>query len=137
MDFYTISQKQLKSGEIQLYPDFVVGRAKDLMVRGQAFYAVWDEERGLWSTDEYDVQRLVDEHLHRYAAEHPEENYTVMNLKSFNTKVWTTFRTYMRNISDNHHHRHPSRSIRPSGPQERSGIQATRTPGSGTDVPEP
>lgn len=103
MDFYTISQKQLKSGEIQLYPDFVVGRAKDLMVRGQAFYAVWDEERGLWSTDEYDVQRLVDEHLHRYAAEHPEENYTVMNLKSFNTKVWTTFRTYMRNISDNHH----------------------------------
>ena len=103
MDFYTISQKQLKSGEIQLYPDFVVGRSKDLMVRGQAFYAVWDEERGLWSTDEYDVQRLVDEHLRKFADEHPEENYTVMNLKSFNTKVWTTFRTYMRNISDNHH----------------------------------
>lgn len=103
MDFYTISQKQLKSGELQLYPDFVVGRSKDLMVRGQAFYAVWDEKKGLWSTDEYDVQRLVDEDLHRYAAEHKESNFQVMNLKSFNTKVWSTFRTYMRNISDNHH----------------------------------
>lgn len=103
MDFYTISQKQLKSGELQLYPDFVVGRSKDLMVRGQSFYAVWDEERGLWSTDEYDVQRLVDEDLHRFASEHPEANYQVMNLKSFNTKVWSTFRNYMRNISDNHH----------------------------------
>lgn len=103
MDFYTISQKELKNGVLQLYPDFVVGRSKDLMVRGQSFYAVWDEERGLWSTDEYDVQRLVDEDLRRFADAHPKENYQVMNLKSFNTKIWTTFRNYMRNISDNHH----------------------------------
>lgn len=103
MDFYSISVKELKNGGLQLYPDFIVGRSKDLMVRGQAFYAVWDEEQGLWSTDEYDVQRLVDQHLHQFADDHPEENYQVMNLKSFNTKVWSTFRTYMRNISDNHH----------------------------------
>lgn len=103
MDFYTISQKEQKNGVLLLYPDFVVGRSKDLMVRGQSFYAVWDEAAGLWSTDEYDVQRIVDNDLHRFAEEHPDENYQVMNLKSFNTKVWSTFRNYMRNISDNHH----------------------------------
>jgi energy-coupling factor transporter ATP-binding protein EcfA2 len=75
------------------------------MVRGRSFYAVWDEERGLWSTDEYDVQRLVDADLHRYAREAESEGkfYEVMNLKSFNTNVWATFRRFMMNISDNSH----------------------------------
>ena len=33
------------------------------MVRGKSFYAIWDENKGMWSTDEYDVQRLVDSDL--------------------------------------------------------------------------
>jgi hypothetical protein len=37
------------------------------MVQGRTFYAIWDEERGVWSRDEYDVQRLVDEDLEREA----------------------------------------------------------------------
>jgi len=106
VDFYQISIKDRKDGPPVLYPDWTVGRSKDLMVRGQSFYAIWDEAKGLWSTDEYDVQRLVDEDLHRYASELHEKkgvNYTVLNLKSFDTKIWTTFRSYMRHISDNSH----------------------------------
>ena len=64
MDFYQIGMREIergpRKGEFELYPDFTVGRSKDLMVRGRSFYAIWDEEKGLWSTDEYDVQRLVD-----------------------------------------------------------------------------
>lgn len=101
MDFYTISANEVK-GVPQLYPDWTVGRSKDLMVRGKSFYAVWDEARGLWSTDEYDVQRLVDEDLHNHAKKSGLD-YKVMNLKSFNTNVWTSFRRYMANISDNSH----------------------------------
>jgi hypothetical protein len=52
---------------LELYPDFIVGRSEDLMVQGRTFYAIWDEERGLWSRDEYDVQRLVDEDLRQEA----------------------------------------------------------------------
>ena len=37
------------------------------MIRGGDFYAVWVEERGLWSTDEEDVVRLVDSELKEYA----------------------------------------------------------------------
>ena len=106
MDFYQISVKEAKTGPSQIYPDWTVGRSKDLMVRGRSFYAIWDEERGLWSTDEYDVQRLVDEDLQRYAKEAYEKTgttYVVKNLKSFNTQIWSSFRKYMMNISDNHH----------------------------------
>ena len=66
MDFYVIKEKSTKRGIIEVFPDFRVGRSKDLMVRGQRFYAIWDEEAGLWSTDEYDVQRLVDQDLYEY-----------------------------------------------------------------------
>src|ERR1044072_4091067 len=67
MDFYQIRVKEPKEGPLELYPDFVIGRSEDLMVQGRTFYAIWDEERGLWSRDEYDVQRLVDEDLYREA----------------------------------------------------------------------
>ena len=83
-----------------------MGRSKDLMVRGRSFYAIYDEERGLWSTDEYDVQRLVDEELRRYAEEKSAKNgvvYKVKNLKSFNTRIWSSFRQFMQNVSDNSH----------------------------------
>lgn len=106
MDFYQISIKEKKEGTPQLYPDWIVGRSKDLMVRGRSFYAIWDEKKGLWSTDEYDVQRLVDEDLHRYAKEQLEKKgieYQVKNLKSFDTQIWSSFRKYMQNISDNSH----------------------------------
>lgn len=106
MDFYSIAVSEKKGGTPEIYPDWSVGRSKDLMVRGRSFYAVWDEARGLWSTDEYDVQRLVDEDLHRYAEEEYRRTgtaYKVKNLRSFNTQVWSNFRKYMQAISDNSH----------------------------------
>lgn len=106
MDFYQISVRETKQGPLELYPDWKVGRSKDLMVRGRAFYAIWDENEGLWSTDEYDVQRLVDQELHAYAEKQLKKNnvgYQVQNLKSFNTRIWSTFRQFLQNISDSSH----------------------------------
>lgn len=105
MDFYQIRVEDVKKGIQRLYPDWTVSRFKDLMVRAKSFYAVWDEAQNLWSTDEYDVQRLVDEDLHRHAkeAERDGTRYEVMNLKSFHTNIWVTFRRFMQNISDNSH----------------------------------
>ena len=39
------------------------------MIRGGDFYAIWIEERGLWSTDEQDALQLIDYELDRYAKE--------------------------------------------------------------------
>lgn len=104
MDFVQISTRETKGG-VEVYPDFIVGRSNDLMVRSRSFYAIWAEERGLWSTDEYDVQKLVDAALHSYAEKLKESGTacTVKYLRSFNNNGWSQFRKFMGNISDNSH----------------------------------
>ena len=100
MDFYQICTKESQKGVQELYPDFRVGRSKDLMVRGKSFYAVWDEEQGLWSTDEYDVQRLIDHELRMY-AEKSDVAYNVKYLQSFGNNGWSIFQKFLKNVSDN------------------------------------
>lgn len=73
LDFLIISTRTTKSG-IEVYPRFVINaKSQDLMIRGGDFYAVWVEERGLWSTDEQDALRLIDLELENYAREHRDE----------------------------------------------------------------
>lgn len=36
----------------EVYPKFIIGPSKNLMIRGKDFYAVWDDEHQLWSTKE-------------------------------------------------------------------------------------
>ena len=106
MDFYQIRSKETKDKGYELYPDFVIGRSKDLMVQGRTFYAIWDEAKGLWSRDEYDVQRLVDEDLQAEADRLKEEtgiNYIVRYMRSFQSQSWSQFRKFLANISDNNH----------------------------------
>lgn len=69
LDFMRISTRNTKSC-VELYPSFVVRKSKDLMIRGGDFYAIWDEENKMWSTDEDDVVRLIDDELQKYANEH-------------------------------------------------------------------
>ncbi len=70
IDFLMISTRTNKRGTIEIYPKFIVKKSSDLMIRGGDFYAIWIEERGLWSTDEDDATRLIDFELDRYAEEH-------------------------------------------------------------------
>lgn len=102
MDFFKVGVKQTKT-KVEIYPDFTVGRSKDLMVRGKAFYGVWDEERNIWSTDEYDVQRLVDSELRRHANGDESETVVVHYLETFNNNYWVKYRNLLRNITDNSH----------------------------------
>ncbi|MBK8748804.1 MAG: hypothetical protein IPM04_13350 [Saprospiraceae bacterium] len=99
MDFYQICTRETK-GVTELYPDFTVGRSKDLMVRGKSFYAVWDDEQGLWSTDEYDVQRLIDEELRQFDAKN-DIPYNVKYLRSASNGGWYAFQKFLKNVSDN------------------------------------
>ena len=102
MDFFQIATREIKKdGTLEAYPDFIVGRTSDLMVRGKSFYAVWDEEPGLWSTNEYDVQRLVDLELRQYAKEHDISH--VKYMRSFSSGVQSQFRKFVANVSDNAH----------------------------------
>jgi len=69
IDFLMISTRSSKRGVIEIYPKFIIKKSSDLMIRGGDFYAIWVEERGLWSTDEQDALRLIDRELDEYAKE--------------------------------------------------------------------
>lgn len=69
VDFLLISTRSTKRGVIEIYPKFIIKKSSDLMIRGGDFYAIWLEERGLWSTEEQDALQLIDDELDKYAEE--------------------------------------------------------------------
>lgn len=101
MDFYKIRTKEAK-GFDQAYPDWIVDNSDDLMVRGGSFYAVWDESSGMWSTNEYDVQRFVDADLFAFAEEEHKKGNIVEPLvtRNFSTGSWERFNRYIRSLPD-------------------------------------
>lgn len=96
MDFYQLRTKRTKEG-VFAYPDFVVQSSKDLLIKGRAFHAVWDEKRGLWSRDEMDVARMVDEDLTRYAEE---MEAIPMLMSSYESNSWKSYKQYVASLDD-------------------------------------
>jgi hypothetical protein len=95
-------ERATKTG-VEIYPDFVVKRSKDLMVRGGSFYAVWDEEAGLWSTDEYTIQRIVDAALYEHAQRVADQaTVVVRSLSSYKSNSWKDFKSYCNNLPSSH-----------------------------------
>ena len=106
LDFYDIREDRKKEGQISIYPSFRVRRSKDLMFKDGAFYAVWDEEKNLWSKDEYDVQRLIDADLAAYREELIQRNEGIVSCQymgDFSSGSWLKFRSFVKNISDSYH----------------------------------
>ena len=105
MDFLRIVLEETKKG-IEISPDFHVRRSKDLMVRGHGFYAIWDEAASIWSTDEYEVGRLIDNELDKYKEKllaEGKENIRIKYMRNFSSGSWTRFQRYVEGISDNSH----------------------------------
>lgn len=69
LDFLIISTKATKDGTLEIRPKFIIKKSKDLMIRGGDFYAVWLEERGLWSTEEEDALNAIDRELDTFKSE--------------------------------------------------------------------
>ena len=67
LDFFLISQRSPKRGIIEIYPKFIIKTSQDLMIRGGDFYAIWNEEEHLWSTDEEVALKLIDKELDLYS----------------------------------------------------------------------
>lgn len=82
IDFLFIARRTGKHGVIEIYPKLIIKHSKDLMIRGGDFYAIWLEERGLWSTDEQDALQLIDRELDNYADAHKADfdNYRVLHM---------------------------------------------------------
>lgn len=73
VDFLMVSERLVKKGGLEtfeVYPKFKIKNpSDDLMIKGSDFYAVWDENKGLWSTSEQDAIEIIDGELDKYAQE--------------------------------------------------------------------
>lgn len=79
LDFLRICKRYPKRNEVEIYPDFEMltpsnKPIKDLMIKGNAFYAIWDEETNLWSTDPFRAIALIDCELAKYVEEHKNDD---------------------------------------------------------------
>lgn len=74
-DFMTVlsREKSGRRGGIEFYPAFLIKKSKDLMIRGQDFYAVWLENEKRWSTDEQDAIDLIDDTVAKWVEAHRDE----------------------------------------------------------------
>jgi len=99
MDFCKIVERSVRKGEIEIYPDFVNEHVKDLLVRGGAFYAVWDEKAGMWTQDILEVSRMVDEALWERARkrkQETEDRVVVKTMSSDASGMWIRFNRYLK-----------------------------------------
>lgn len=102
MDFYKIKETQTKKAII-VAPHFLVKRSKDFMVRGKSFYAIWDDEKKLWSTNEFDVQKIIDDDVDSYIqerSEHSDLKYSPLYLADFKSNTWKEYRHYIGLMPD-------------------------------------
>ena len=103
MDFYRITSRKVRNGTIEIYPDFIIGESKDLMIRGHSFYAIYDEESGYWSTNTLRVKDAVDRDLDEYAKKFDSSMFDIQikYMKYDSSKSWKTFCEYVSRQPDN------------------------------------
>ena len=96
---------QSAPASVKVVPIFKVMESEDLMTKGSSFYAVWDEEAGLWSRNPGTVCRIVDEYLDEGALEisRTGDIPQVAYLHDFSTKKWSEFLLYCSSLPDNYH----------------------------------
>lgn len=106
-DFFTVSTRATSKGTIEIYPKFFIRKSSDLMIRGGDFYAIWVEERGLWSTDEDDALQLIDRELDKYAEENRHKissNVKVLHIRDAETGMIDSWHRYcQKHMRDSFH----------------------------------
>lgn len=106
LDFLLINTTT-ENGMPVLSPDFSVQQSEDLMIRGKDFYAVWVEERGLWSTVEQDALDMIDAELEAAANDY-EARYgrrpKVKYMRVSSTRSIQQWHTFCQRDQRDHYH---------------------------------
>lgn len=107
LDFLIITHR-IKKGEVEVYPKFIVKASDDLMIRGGDFYAVWLEDKNVWSRDEQDLIAEVDRYLDEYAEKNKDKfaEYRVRVLHMWDSEsgvidLWHKY--CQKQLRDNYH----------------------------------
>ena len=104
MDFLRF-EEDIKKNALFVSPIFIVKKSKDLMVRGKSFYAVWNEEKGLWSTDEFELVQMVDKELSDY-SENVKNKYSPyyslcpMYMDNYKSGSYRQYKQFIKDMPD-------------------------------------
>ena len=111
MDFLKVAAKTIKQRPIevvQVYPSFFTVKSKDLMIRGNDFYAIWDPDKGMWSQNQDDVISLVDRELKDfaddYSKKHPDVKIEISYLRDLDSGYLKKWKQYVQKLAADHYH---------------------------------
>ena len=106
LDFMMVATRTRK-GLVEVYPRFIIKESSDLMIRGGDFYAVWIEEKKLWSTSEGDAIRLIDKELDEFEQANKGilgENHRVLHMWDAESGMIDIWHKYCQNqLRDSYH----------------------------------
>lgn len=104
LDFIQVKVSASRKDVVDVYPEFITRRSKDLMIKGNRFYAIWNDELNLWTKSEYDAQVLIDNETIKFANEYDTADKKVVKLlKNFSSRKWTEWKQYCNSMPDSYH----------------------------------
>lgn len=99
MDFLDILVSADSKGRITVEPDFITD-TDDLMIRGNNFYAYWDEDNKTWCTDPKKCERQIDKELRKKAEEIGAQNMNVKYLRHTSTGSMRKWKDFIKKLSN-------------------------------------
>ena len=94
---------------VRVYPEFQVADSNELLIRGGKFYAVWDENRHIWSRETRTVQKLIDDAINlKVKSDQTDERFLGKKIvpeyiRNYSTGHWTKFLSYAASLPDSNH----------------------------------
>lgn len=132
IDFLKISTRQTKNGLTEIYPTFIIrSPSQHLMIRGGDFYAIWVEEKGLWSTSEQDAVDLIDRELDAYVKENAsalDGGYRVMHMWNADSNMVDKWHKYCQKQMRDSFHMLDEKLIFSNTPTRREDYASKRLP---------
>lgn len=123
-----------------LYPEFLTDIvSKDLMVRGQRLYGIWDDKTMKWYTKKSDAARIIDRQMRDYLKEHPEyqQGYSIAYMRNASSGVVDRFNRFCRDQLDDNYTPLDSKLIFKSDPCVRENYSTHRLSYDIVDEPTP
>lgn len=105
MDFYEIETIPMRgqAGMMEVRPNFINLKSRDIMLRDGDFVAVWDPKTGLWSKHENDVIDIIDNDVFDYVKKSGIQNLFPRICRKDSDGVWRQYRQWSKNMVDTDH----------------------------------
>ena len=105
MDFYEIETIPMRgqAGMMEVRPNFINLKSRDIMLRDGDFVAVWDPKTGLWSKNEDDVIDIIDNDVFNYVEKSGIQNLFPRICRKDSDGVWRRYRQWSKNMVDTDH----------------------------------